>query len=183
MYSRNSIIRATYTGGEIKSTANRLVRHRNILNLQSKSIHVISLQGFVFFGTLYQLDAYIHHIIENVRKLSYVIMDFTAIDGIDYSATGALIKIKRLAKENEIHLLLCGMQDESFLKIEKSGICDTIDDENVNISTESSGSNLIVFGTLDNALEWCENNILETCLLLEDTELCKPLSFDIAYYR
>lgn len=149
IYSRTSIIRSTYSGLDKKSTAFRRIEHQNHLNQHLKSIHVIVLQGFVFFGTLHQLDAYINTIIEEIQMLSYVIIDFEEINGIDYSATSALLKIKSITKENEIQLLLCGLkrQDESFMKIEKSGIHDD--------------SCITIFENVDNALEWCENDILK----------------------
>lgn len=47
MYARKSVIRATYTGSQLRSTVHRLFRQQCFLDQVGDQIHCIKLQGYV----------------------------------------------------------------------------------------------------------------------------------------
>ncbi|KAI9204235.1 sulfate transporter family-domain-containing protein [Polychytrium aggregatum] len=153
MYSRKSVIRANYTGMELRSTVHRLYRQRQFLDNVGDQIHIIKLQGFMFFGTVNQLDAYICELIHEITRIRFVILDFSLINGMDYSAMESFLRIRRIFREYHTHLVFASLGAESTREVSKSGLFDT--DEN----GESFVHN---FETLNESLEWCENQLLQT---------------------
>lgn len=47
MYSRRSVIRASFTGSQLRSTVHRLYRQQMFLDQVGDQIHIIKLQGYV----------------------------------------------------------------------------------------------------------------------------------------
>jgi sulfate permease, SulP family len=155
MYSRKTIIRETFTGSQLRSTVHRLFRQQNFLDKVGNQIHVIKLQGFMFFGTVNQLDSYIKQLLTDEPQIRFILFDFSLIGGVDYSGLETFQRIKRNLMHTSTHLVFCGA---SILdqELRVSGIFDFEEDE--------VGSTLLVhvFETLNDALEWCENYLLST---------------------
>ncbi|KAJ3274174.1 hypothetical protein HDV01_003457 [Terramyces sp. JEL0728] len=153
MYSRRSIIRETFSGAQLRSNVHRLFRQQQFLDKVGIQIHIIKLQGFMFFGTVSQLDSHIKGIQHCNSKTRFIILDFSLISGVDYSGLETFLRIKRHLETTKTHLIFCGLQSmESELRL--SGIFDTDD---------SIDTTLVhTFETLNNSLEWCENYLLST---------------------
>jgi SulP family sulfate permease len=114
MYSQHPVIRATYTGRELKSTVHRLLRQQSFLDHIGDEIQVLKLQGFMFFGTINQLDTYIEDIVRTSVRLKYIVIDFAMIGGVDYSATEAFHRLKKITKENQLVLVFCGLNKHVY---------------------------------------------------------------------
>ncbi|KAJ3254399.1 hypothetical protein HK103_007193 [Boothiomyces macroporosus] len=153
MYSRRSIIRETFTGAQLRSNVHRLFRQQQFLDKVGSQIHIIKLQGFMFFGTVSQLDTHIKDIQQSNSKTRFIILDFSLISGVDYSGLETFLRIKRHLSSTKTHLIFCGLQSmENELRL--SGIFDT--DETMDTTFVHT------FETLNNSLEWCENYLLST---------------------
>jgi len=120
-------------------------------------VHVIRLQGFLFFGTLNQLDRYIYTTVNAVSELSMLIIDFKHVDGIDYSATATMLKIKKMLNDKEILLLLCGLDKQTHDSLDRGGIFDELESM---FFSSSSPTCPLVFDDLHEAIEWAENVII-----------------------
>ncbi|KAJ3102323.1 hypothetical protein HDU96_009667 [Phlyctochytrium bullatum] len=107
MYSRKSIIRSTHTGAEVRSTVHRPYRQKLFLDEVGEQIRVVKLQGFMFFGVISQLESYLETLIEEVPRIRFVVLEFSLITGVDYSAMEAFLRIKRLLLERRVHLIFC----------------------------------------------------------------------------
>ncbi|KAJ3008097.1 hypothetical protein HKX48_008773 [Thoreauomyces humboldtii] len=153
MYARRSVIRATYTGSQLRSTVHRLYRQQYFLDQVGEQIHIIKLQGFMFFGTINQLDVNIAVSLENDSRIRYIVLDFSLIYGIDYSALESFHRIKRTLRERHIHLVFAGLTVVGKT-LAQSGIFD---------EEEEDGEILVhAFEDVNESLEWCENQLLVT---------------------
>ncbi|KAJ3156911.1 hypothetical protein HDU86_003446 [Geranomyces michiganensis] len=186
MYARRSVIRATYTGSQLRSTVHRLYRQQYFLDQVGDQIHIIKLQGFMFFGTINQLDAYIADTLTADSRIRYVVLDFSLIYGIDYSALESFHRIKRTMRERRIHLVFAGLSVVGRT-LAQSGIFEDEEEEenvedheavageNASLPASSSVSSLPAlfvtpkeeqlvhaFGDVNQSLEWCENQLLVT---------------------
>ena len=87
MYARRPVIRSLYTGSQLRSTVHRLYRQQTFLDKVGEQICVIKLQGFIFFGTINQLNDQIKSLMERPgSKIRFIVLDFSLISGMDYSA-------------------------------------------------------------------------------------------------
>ncbi|KAJ3040061.1 hypothetical protein HDV00_011510 [Rhizophlyctis rosea] len=155
MYSRRSVIRASFTGAQLRSTVHRLYRQQMFLDQVGDQIHIIKLQGFMFFGTINQLDDYMRDTLHDHPRIRFIVVDFSLISGIDYSALETFLRIKRMLKEQQTHLVFSGLGNVGR-ELAKSGIFTDEDDE----SEEEGSGHVHNFGNLNEALEWCENRLL-----------------------
>ncbi|KAI9106194.1 sulfate transporter family-domain-containing protein [Phlyctochytrium arcticum] len=153
MYARKSVIRAIYTGSQLRSTVHRLYRQQCFLDQVGDQIHIIKLQGFMFFGTINQLDQYVGQVLKDNPRIRYVVMDFSLIYGIDYSALESFHRIKRMLGETNTHLVFAGLTMVGSTLM-RSGIFDIEEDDETH--------NVHNFETVNEALEWCENQLLVT---------------------
>ncbi len=143
MYARKSVIRETYTGTQLRSTVHRLYRQQNFLDKVGSQILIIKLQGFMFFGTVNQLDSYIKDMLDRNSPIRFFVLDFTLISGVDYSGLETFLRIKRNLKKCNTHLVFCGVNgSETEIRIGE-----LVDEE---------GDDPLVhfFHSLNDALEW-----------------------------
>ncbi|KAI9008395.1 sulfate transporter family-domain-containing protein [Gaertneriomyces semiglobifer] len=157
MYSRKSVIRGTYSGTQLRSTVHRMYRQQCFLDQVGDQIRCIKLQGFMFFGTVNQLDEHIGQLLSESPRMRFLVFDFSLIYGIDYSAIESFHRIKRLLGDSNTHLVLAGVSAFSRI-LAQSGIFDEVslvNEESVEVPVHS-------FDNINEALEWCENQLLTT---------------------
>lgn len=154
MYARRPVIRSLYNGSQLRSTVHRLYRQQKFLDKVGHQISVIKLQGFIFFGTVNQLNEHTKIFINGPSPIRFLILDFSLISGIDYSAMEAFQSIGRKLIANATHMIFCGLGPEAK-KVVSSGIFDE--------SEDVFGMQLThMFDNLNQSLEWCENTLLST---------------------
>jgi sulfate permease, SulP family len=149
-YSRIDAIRAILDGSMYHSKVDRPESHRDLLHERGSEILILRLQGFIFFGT-------IQNILERVRvrvhdttqpPLKYLILDFQRVKRLDSSAVFGITRLKQLAEANKILMVWTQIAPEIVSQLEHGGLHDQTDDS------------FLFQETLDEGLEWCENNIL-----------------------
>ncbi|KAH6581218.1 hypothetical protein BASA61_009176 [Batrachochytrium salamandrivorans] len=155
MCSRRFIIRESFSGLQLRSTVHRLYRQQMFLDNCGDQIHVIKLQGFMFFGTINQLETHILGVFRENAGTKFVLIDFALINGIDYSALESFQRIRRVIFNHQSHLVFCGL-GALHGEVMKSGVFDAQEDDD-----DLQPFNVHNFATLNGALEWCENLLLE----------------------
>ena len=162
MYSSKTVIRETFTGAQLRSTVHRLYRQQNFLDKVGNQIHIIKLQGYMFFGTVNQLDTYLKDLLAQEPQIRFFVLDFSLITGIDYSGLETFLRIKRNLSKDNMHLIFCGL-DSLENEIRLSGI---VGDGEELLEENGSGfeTQLLVhvFASLNDSLEWAENFLLST---------------------
>ncbi|PKY22117.1 hypothetical protein RhiirB3_422837 [Rhizophagus irregularis] len=154
--SRKSAIRTKFSGRSIKSTVRRRYRQQKFLKEVGNQIYVIKLQGYMFFGTISGVERAIRKFLTyrqwKRNPIRFLIVDFSLVNGLDFSAAEAFIRIQRLLSAKNVYLVLCGAEYNSEIgKALRS----------VGIWGDSSNSYLQIFENFNEALEWCENVLLE----------------------
>ena len=81
-YSRVSIVRNTLSGQSFQSNVDRPKTHRDLLQQHGAEIHILRLQGFIFFGTIQAILNQVRQRLadESRPKLGYLVLDFRARD-------------------------------------------------------------------------------------------------------
>ncbi len=149
-YSRVSVIKNTLDGAIYHSKVDRPKIHRDILHQNGSEIFIMSLQGFIFFGTIQGvLDKLRTRIADQSQgRLGYIVLDFHRVTHLDSSAVFGITRLKQVAEANNVLMVWTEVRPEIVRNLERGGLHDSTDDT------------FIIKPTLDEGVEWCENRIL-----------------------
>ncbi len=148
-YSRISVVKQVLSGAEYHSNVVRPLGHHRLLREKGDCTYILTLQGFVFFGTA-------HHLFDQVRArafdaavtpLRFVVLDFRRVSGLDSSAMLSFVKLKRLAEKEGFQLIFTQLSSVLEPQIEHEGF------------RRGAGA-ARTFADLDRGVEWCEHQIL-----------------------
>jgi SulP family sulfate permease len=160
LYSSRAPIRVAYSGAAAKSTVRRVYRHRAFLDQVRNQIQVVKLQGFLFFGTINQVEKRIRDMLDerqwSTNPIRFLILDFSLVNGVDFSGAEAFIRIRRILLAKRVHMVVCGVTSTSEVGIALHSVGIWNPNPNEEDLTRT-------FQTLNDGLEWCENFMLETC--------------------
>ncbi|KAI8332373.1 sulfate transporter family-domain-containing protein [Chlamydoabsidia padenii] len=180
---RSETIRATFTGQIMRSTVRRMYRQQVFLNQVASQIQVVKLQGYLFFGTINQVERAIRSLLEHrddntimddeeqgvkgtrrQHPIRFLVLDLQLVQGLDFSAAEAFVRIRRLLAARQVFMIICNVapnsDEEKALK--KAGVWD---DEIMSNHHRHQQGVLKCFEHLDEALEWCENVLLKSYFL------------------
>ncbi len=160
-YSRMEVIKQEFSGGFHSSNLDRPYAQYQFLQREGDKILVMRLQGYIFFGTAYRFYEHVKgRLSEDAGKaLGFLILDFKAVRGFDFSTTNDFKKLKRLTEKQDIELLISNAAPHLQPALEDSGI------------VEGGPERPALFEDLDHALEWCENALLAEANLLDSARI------------
>lgn len=150
-YSKTSVIRYTSTGASLRSRVTRNAVHDDWLLANADSISIFGLQGYIFFGTAYNLHEEIMSRVTDTKQkpLDSVIIDFRQVTGIDTSVVQSFHKLYLQLVKKGITLIFTQIPPKYQGLMQKLGY---------NLSPTPGFAEFI---SLDEALEWRENHLLE----------------------
>lgn len=152
--SRRSAIRATYSGETVESTVRRHPVQRHFLHEVGYQIFVTKLAGFLFFGSIVKVEKQSRALIEEEafrrEPIRFLVFDLTHVNGIDYSAAEAFTRMERILGRRDVKMIISGVHPDS--ETGKSL-------QNVGLWAEDSS--VMFFQALNQALEYCENELLK----------------------
>jgi len=108
------------------------------------------LQGYIFFGTAQRLVDQVRLRVTNetLPRLSFMVLDFARVNGLDSSAVASFVKLKQFAEAHTIQLVLTSLSSAMQWQLERGGL---------------AKSQIVRHApTLDAGVEWCEEQILAT---------------------
>jgi len=147
-YSRINIVRHKLSGAEIASHVERHPTAKRELVRLGKHVYILELQGFIFFGTanavLEQVYNRLHH--PDDAPLSFLVLDFRRVIGLDSSAMFSLTKVHHLATAHDFTLVFTDLSAAAKGELARAGL---EVDERIHFSPD-----------LDHGLEWCEGQLL-----------------------
>jgi len=160
-YGHIKIVRHTLSGADLQSNVERSSYQRQKLKELGVHIHILELQGFIFFGTANSLFTQIKARISDTRQaaVSYIILDFCRVNGLDSSAVFSFLKCRQIAEAHEINLILANLSDRITGQLEVGGLF-------------KDTTWMRRFPDLDRALEWCEEQLLNSAGLVKMPVLC-----------
>jgi sulfate permease, SulP family len=149
-YSLIEVVRLEMSGARHRSNVDRPECERDLLRERREAIHILKLQGFIFFGTAHGL---LHRVRSRVHAasqlpLGYLIVDFRHVTGLDSSALQSFAKLKRMARQLNFRVLCCSVPPR---------IAQALRREPEILEGECP---LLLQPDVDRAVEWCETEIL-----------------------
>ena len=148
-YSRIGVIRRHLTRQVFSSNVERAPEQSRLLREEGERVHVFWLSGFIFFGSSNGLFEYIRKAIDaqHEKPVGYILLDFTAVPGLDSSALLSLIKLRNYCDEHHVTLAFSGLSEPMRASFQKALFF-----------TAAAPHQL--FGSRNEALEWCEDMLL-----------------------
>jgi SulP family sulfate permease len=148
-YSRIGVIRRHLTRQEFSSNLQRAAEQSRILRQEGKRIHVFWLSGFIFFGSSNGLFERIKLAIDaqKDKPVGYVVLDFSAVPGLDTSAILSLIKLRNYCNEHGVTLAFSDLNQAMRSSFQRAGFF-------------GRGEPHRLFASRNEALEWCEDMLL-----------------------
>ena len=157
-FSQQPVIRAEFSGMN-KSTIRRHARHRDYLRKVSSQIRIFKLSGFLFFGSIVNVEKKVKGLIDAEAfancPIRFVVVDLSHVTGIDFSAAEAFGRMNRILHRRQVKMAMAGVTlgSEVGRSLSMVGLfVDQDDDAGVPAPT--------VYEDLNGALEACENELL-----------------------
>ena len=142
------VIRRQYDATRIRSNVQRPYEEITYLEEYGDRIRVFELEGALFFGTADRLAMAIDEAIET--KVDYIVVDLLHVSDIDSTGANIISRIGDRCRDKSKHLLLSsiGLTRSSDALVTELSICEGVDDESY-------------FNTIDDALGWAEDRLLD----------------------
>lgn len=160
-YSRTEVVKQTFFGTTYQSRVTRRRAHRQILRQRGDEIHILQLQGFIFFGTANNLLEQVRRQLQetNLGTVRYLILDFGQVTGLDSTAVLSFTRLVHLASMQQIALVFTSPLIEPDLPDQNHTIAKLFAPIS-DVEHEEIEKTVHIFPDLDHGLEWCENQIL-----------------------
>jgi len=150
-YSRLHVVSQVLSGAQSHSNVDRPVAQQKLLRSIGHKIHIVRLQGFIFFGSANNFLKDIRARLQNaeLEPLKFVILDFSRVQGLDSSAVLALRKLVQQTEPFDFSLIFCSVAPEILAQLSGGGFL------------LAPGSRFAIHRDRDHAQEWCESHLLE----------------------
>ncbi|WP_437589923.1 SLC26A/SulP transporter family protein [Sorangium sp. So ce1000] len=149
-YSRIEVIRNAISGLHLRSNVARSDGEEQTLTERAKQLYILQLQGYVFFGTAYNLLTSAQQRIKSTDgEIRYLLLDFRHVNGLDSSAIASFLRLRRLAKANGVKLIFTEVPADIKKHLERGEVVIENDDM------------CRIYPDLDRGLEACENEIIQ----------------------
>jgi SulP family sulfate permease len=149
---RGTVIRRKWYLNQISSKTRRLPEQREILDRCGDQAVFCELQGHLFFGTTDQLFSQLE---SDLRSRRFILFDMRRVQSMDYTAVHLIELMHGQLAERGGKILFSGMP---------SGLLEQRDFRSylAELGVVREGGGVMISETLDGALEWMEERILET---------------------
>lgn len=145
------VIHAKRCLDQVSSKTVRPDAEREILRQHGSQAVICELEGNLFFGTADQLFSQLE---DDLRTKRFILFDMRRVQSMDYTAAHLFEEMQDILEEHGGRLLFTGMP---------SGLHDSRDFEGylAQLGVVREGCGIVISQTLDSALEWMEDRILE----------------------
>ena len=156
--SRKNVIRAEFSGAVAESTVRRHPRARKYLHKVGPQIRVVKLSSYLFFGSIVRVEKKVRSVVDAeafaASPVRYLILDFSHVSGIDFSAAEAFTRMNRILHRREVKMSIAGVTlgSEVGKSLSMVGLFVGADDPSIPAPK--------LFEDLNGALEACENEML-----------------------
>ncbi|HEY9628808.1 MAG TPA: SulP family inorganic anion transporter [Coleofasciculaceae cyanobacterium] len=188
-YSQINVARYTLAGSSYSSRIRRSPNQERLLRQEGSQIQILQLQGFIFFGTAHTLlkqirelclqgrapmlkpegDAESHAEGDPELGIRFLVLDFRLVSGLDSSAMLSLLKLKPLAQQRSLTLVLTSLSPTILAQFQREGLL--------------SEPYCQVFPTLDEGIAWCESQILENSQFRRRRTLPLALQLEVFFQK
>jgi len=167
-----SVIHARRGLDQVSSKTIRPDVEREILKQHGSEAVLCELEGNLFFGTTDQLFSQLE---EDLRTRRFILLDMRRVQSMDYTAAHLFEQMQAMLEERGGRLLFTGMP---------SGLHDSRNFEGYLAQlgvVRKEGGGIMISQTMDSALEWMEDRILEEYNVIKkgDGPALKLKDFDL----
>lgn len=150
-YSRLNVIRSAVSGEEHASNIDRDLETRELLNREGQRILIVTLQGFIFFGTAEKLLSEIRVRLGEREEtdIEFLILKFRHVSQLDTSAIKAFSKLSQSSDRRGFHIIITDAEPEWIERL-----------NTIKFLQDSKRWKRLSFNHLDDSLTWCEGVIL-----------------------
>ena len=117
--SRVDPVESRLTLGDVRSHRARPVPDRAILAEEASRARIYRLHGYLFFGSIYPLVDDLRQVLDEVSRPVCLMLDFTRVSGLDYSAVNALSRILLTARALGVEVVLSAPSGKLMLGLER----------------------------------------------------------------
>ena len=123
-YAKLGPVKRHITAASLSSHVERAKEQAAILRRDGDAIHIYWISGYLFFGSSDRLFEEIRQRIEGQRspRIAFIILDMTAVPGMDSSAVVSLIKLKNVCIKQGAQLVFCGLDEAAKAKLAADGL-------------------------------------------------------------
>ncbi len=153
-FSRLDVVRHQLTGTHARARVKRSSAQQEHLQATGSATQLFQLQGYLFFGTANRLVERVKNTTANT-ECRFVVLDFERVSGVDSTAISSFLKLYRHAAKKHASLLFVAL-DEATQHL---------------LSQQLQADSGVVqyYASLDDALEWAEQQQLVAASLEHDT--------------
>jgi SulP family sulfate permease len=150
-YSRINVVRHTLSGATYQSNFQHPRLYQHLLRRKGDWIYILELQGFIFFGTTYNLLKQVRRRINHAQLPAprFVVLDFRRVNGFDTSAVFSFARMKQLAVAQNIVLVFTHLSPKMQHQLEKE------------VFRAEDNAVWRIFPDLDRGVEWCEAQTIQ----------------------
>lgn len=153
-FTTSTVIRATFTGNQIRSRRVRGKEERRLLDEQGERIHIVELNGEMMFAAA---EIAVSEVDSRLEVADYVILDLRRVSSMDAAAAQLIVWLVETMRENGKHLYLTGTIDKyAVTKYIKNRL------------SKVDALQVLSFKEMDSALESCEDQLLQEAGLSTD---------------
>jgi sulfate permease, SulP family len=147
-YSRIGVVRRHLTRREFSGNVERSPEQTRLLEEHGAGIHIFWLSGFIFFGSSNGLFERLRRTIDEQKTpVRFIVLDFSAVSGLDTSAVLSLVKLRNYCDEHDVSLVFSGLDKPTKDNFARAGFF-------------ASNALHKTFDSRNEALEWCEERLL-----------------------
>ena len=154
---RGPVIRRKLRGDQISSKQSRLPVEKDALLAYGHLTTVCELQGTLFFGTTDRLYTELE---PDLRRSRYLILDMHRVQSVDFTAVHLLRQIESILAERGAHLVFSGLSNQLATG-------QNLEAYFVQLGLADPASSVRIVGSLEEAIEWTEDRVLEEAHLLQ----------------
>lgn len=149
-YSQVNVIKRAFSGNHFRSTVMRSAPDDQLLEEHGGQVFILQLQGFIFFGTAYNLLHTIQQRLEqpDQPRPRFALLDFRLVTGLDASTVLVFSRLKQLAQSHDLTLVFAHLDAASKAQLARE------------VFTDQDHELWQVVSDLDHGLEWCEARII-----------------------
>lgn len=146
-FTRIPVIQCTETLATRHSIQERPVPDRVLLESTGHGCNVLTLSGYLFFGSTYYVGRKVKELFEQEAPLDSIILDLTKIQGFDISAMNTLQRIAQQSLSRDVRIILASPPEGLVSLIQRNASAEALQQLNF-------------CNNLDEALESSEEHLL-----------------------
>jgi SulP family sulfate permease len=146
------IIRREYDGTRIRSNVHRSLEEITYLEENGKKIKVFELEGSLFFGTADKIARVIDHAMET--QAVYIVVDLRQVSDIDSTGANILVRIRDRCRDKGREMVLSSVN----LIRSREALSTSL---SIFEGADQDRNRHSYFDTIDDALAWAEDRLLD----------------------